>query len=71
MPTIEVKQKVKQEELAKLSGDLDFLNTIVGIERKIDGKESYCSISQTMEDAINSCRDIADRLLYAGLEEMK
>jgi hypothetical protein len=69
--TTEVKQKVKQEELSALVGNLDFLKEMVDIERKVIGKDSYQSITQTMEDAINTCRNIADRLLYAGLEEAK
>ena len=67
----EVKPKVNRVELAELSGNLDFLKGMVRIERKIDGKESYRSISQTMEDAIKRCCDIANRLLFAGLEEEK
>lgn len=64
-----IKQKVRQEELPVLAGKLDYLKTMVGIERHIDGKKSYIHISQTMEDAIKKCSDIADRLLYAGIEE--
>jgi hypothetical protein len=69
--TTEVRQKVKQGELSALVGHLDFLKEMVDIERKVDGKESYYHISQTMEDSISECSNIADRLLYAGLEEGK
>ena len=69
--TSQERKKVTWEEAAKLSGLLDFLKGMVDIERKVDGKKSYISISRTMESAILECRDIADRLLFAGLEEEK
>ena len=62
------KQKVRQEELPALAGKLGFLKGMVGIEREVDGQKSYDVISKTMEEAINNCSEIADRLLYAGLE---
>ncbi|MBA7472472.1 hypothetical protein ES707_07799 [subsurface metagenome] len=68
---IAIKQKVNRDELAELAGYLSFLKGMVDIERKIDGKESYKTISQTMEDAITECSEIADRILYVGIEEAK
>ena len=67
----EIKQrpKVTPGELAKLSGSLAYLKGMVGIERKVDGDDSYRAISKTMEEAIIDCGVIADRLLYNGLEE--
>ena len=65
----EIKQKVRQEELPALAGKLGFLKGMVGIERQVDGQKSYDVISKTMEEAINNCSEIAERLLYAGLEE--
>ena len=66
----EIKQrpKVTQEELSVLAGKLAYLKGMVGIERKVDGNDSYRSISKTMEEAILDCGHIADRLLYNGLE---
>ena len=68
--TIEIKQrpKVTQEELPVLAGKLSFLKGMVAIERKVTGVDSYGPISRTMEKAIIDCGDIADRLLYNGLE---
>ena len=65
---IKQRPKVTQEELPILAGKLSFLKGIVKIEREVDGDDSYISISKTMEEAIIDCGDIADRLLYNGLE---
>lgn len=61
--------KVRQQELPVLAGSLEFLKTMVDIEHHVDGEESYRQITQTMEDALKTCVNIADRLLYAGIEE--
>ena len=66
--TTNIKQKVTRSELAKLAGHLSFLKGMVEIEREIDGEQSYLSISKTMEASITECGDIADRLLFIGLE---
>ena len=65
---IKQRPKVTQEELPVLAGKLSFLKGMVAIERKVTGEDSYGSISRTMEKAIISCNDIAERLLYNGLE---
>jgi hypothetical protein len=63
-----VETKVTQKELAALAGRLDFVKGIIEIDRHIYGKESYDHISKTVENAIDECRDIAERLLMLGLE---
>lgn len=68
---IAIKQKVNENELEKLAGYLAYLKGVVGIKRKVIGKESYTAISQTMEDTISECSKIADRILFAGIEEAK
>ena len=69
----EIKQrpKVTPGELAALAGRLDYLKGMVEIERKVTGEASYGPISRTMEASIKECGNIADRLLYNGLEEEK
>ncbi len=63
------RSRVSLTELPVLVGKLDFLKGMVAIERELDSEASYRSISPTMEQAIIDCSNIADRLLYAGLEE--
>ena len=65
---IKQRPKVTQRELVVLAGKLSYLKGMVAIERKVDGNDSYRAISKTMEEAIIDCGDIADRLLYNGLE---
>ncbi len=69
--TTQTKQKVTQKELAKLAGHLGYIKGMVEIERKISPKESYYIISETMEKAIAECVDIAERLVFKGIEEVK
>ena len=64
-----MRTRVSQTELPVLAGTLNYLKRMVEIEREIDGEASYKTISQTMEQAVIDCAEIADRLLYAGLEE--
>jgi hypothetical protein len=64
------RQKVNQQELDRLAGYLDFLKTMVDIEKKVLREDAYHGLlSHTVEDVIIECRDIAARLLYAGLDE--
>ena len=69
--TVTVKERtmVSQTELPVLVGKLNYLKGMVAIEREVTGEDSYSSISRTMEQAITDCCDIAERLLFAGLQE--
>ena len=66
---IKQRPKVTREELSVLSAHLGFLKDMVEIKRQVRGEESCNAISRNMEKAIIGCDDIAERLLYNGLEE--
>ena len=68
---IAIKQKVNKEELAKLAGNLSAIKTFIEIERRIDGKESYKSISKVFEGIVVESGEIADRILFAGIKDGK
>jgi len=59
------------KEVAKLCGDLEFLQRMVRTIRKAHGEKSYKHISQTMEDAINESSEVADKVRHFGLQEAK
>lgn len=64
-----LKRKVSSQEISRLAGDLNYLKTMVEIERKVCGEDSYRVISRTMEEAIRESCDVADRLLFADIGE--
>ena len=65
---IEEREKVRRDELPKLAGSLDAIKGLIEIDRKVYAEESYNRISRNTEKVIQNCSDIADRLLFAGLE---
>ena len=56
--------KATQSEVAKLAGNLDFLREWAQTDKKLKGSR----ISPVVEETIDECVEIADRILSFGVE---
>ena len=68
MASMTTREKLRQDELPRLAGYLAALVKEIEIDRHVYGQQSYDRISHSTERALRECSDMADRLMYGGLE---